>query len=114
MITTFCSIHILFQIGISIGATDILEAKSEHIKTLAEGPLNEIKRHNLPTLQYMAKGVKDMVQKLLAMDKLVILLIPLYGKMRREVFDQWQTVLKETMDDLPFPSFRMLNLQNLM
>jgi exopolyphosphatase/pppGpp-phosphohydrolase len=91
-----------------------LEAKSEHIKTLKEGPLAEVKRHNLPTLQYMAKSVKEMIKKLLAMDKLVLLLIPLYGSQRREVFDQWQAVLKETMEDLPFPSFRMLNLQSLM
>ena len=102
------------NVGISIGATDILEAKSEHIKTLREGPLAEVKRHNLPTLQYMAKTVKDMIQKLLAMDKFVLLLIPLYGSQRREVFDQWQNVLKETMDDLPFPQFRILNLSDLM
>ena len=102
------------QICISIGATDILEAKSEHIITLKEGPLSNVRKHNLPTLQFMAKSIRDMIQKLLAMDKCVLLLIPLYGKQRREVFDQWQNVLQDTMDDLPFPSFRMLNLQSLM
>ena len=81
---------------------------------MKEGSLADVKRHNLPTLQYMAQNVKVMVQKLLAMDKYVLLLIPLYGHTRREVFDQWQNVLRETMDDLPFPSFRMLNLQSLM
>merc|ERR1719414_398399 len=101
-------------VGISIGATDILEAKPEHIKTLKEGPLNEVKRHNLPSLQYMAQNVKAMIEKLLSMNKFVLLLIPLYGSSRREVFDQWQTVLTEVMSDLPFPSFRILNLQNLM
>ena len=107
-------VFLCLKIAISIGATDILEAKSEHIKTLKEGPRVEVTRHNLPTLQHMAKSVKDMIQKLLAMDKFVLLLIPLYGSQRREVFDQWQNVLKETMDDLPFPAFRMLNLSSLM
>ena len=51
------AIQFVVQIGISIGATDILEAKSEHIKTLKEGSLADIKRHNHPTLKYMAKGV---------------------------------------------------------
>ena len=105
---------IIIQVGISIGATDILEAKPEHIKTLKEGPLNEVKRHNFSTLKYMANQVKAMAEKLLSMNKFVLLLIPLYGSKKREVFDQWQTVLTETMADLPFPSFRILNLQNLM
>ena len=62
----------------------------------------------------MAQNVKAMIEKLLSMNKFVLLLIPLYGSSRREVFDQWQTVLTEVMSDLPFPSFRILNLQNLM
>ena len=92
-------IHILIiyscfytQVGISIGTTDILEAKPEHIKTLKEGPLNEVKKHNYDTLKFMAEQVKAMVDKLLSMNKFVLLLIPLYVK-KREVFDQWQTVL---------------------
>ena len=92
----------------------MLEAKGEHIKTLKDGPLAIIKKHNLPTLQYMANSVKSMVQKLLATEKFVLLLIPLYGKERREVFDHWRKVLQDTLEDLPFPSFRILNLQNLM
>ena len=73
-----------------------------------------MKRHNLPTLQYMADCVKAMVQKLLSMNKFVLLLIPLYGSKKREVFDHWQSVLSEKLADLPFPSFRILNLQSLM
>ena len=61
----------------------------------------------------MANSVKSMVQKLLATEKFVLLLIPLYGKERREVFDHWRKVLQDTLEDLPFPSFRILNLQNL-
>ena len=59
---------------------------------MKEGPLNEVKKHNYDTLKFMAEQVKAMVDKLLSMNKFVLLLIPLYVK-KREVFDQWQTVL---------------------
>ena len=82
--------------------------------TLSEGPIAEVKKNNASVLNKKAHLVRKMVDKLISMDRRVVLVIPPYGKQRREVFQQWRDIVLAHTNDLQLPTFRTLDLYNLM
>ena len=99
-------------VGISVGSFDLLTDKN--LMTLADGPFAEVKKNNASVLSKKAHIVRKMVDKLLGMDRNVVLLVPPFGKHRREIFQQWRDMVVQHCDDLMLPSFRILDLCNLM
>ena len=100
------------RIAISIGAADLLS--DESLLTLRQASLEEVKQKNLAPLQEKAEQLRGMVTKLLALHKDVILVIPASGTQRVEVFRQWEEIVIETFQDVTLPSFKILNLSDLM
>jgi hypothetical protein len=100
------------RIAISIGAQDLLAG--DQLLTLRQASLEEVKQNNSAPLQEKARHLKGMITKLLSMNKHVILIIPASGTQRVEVFRQWEEIVTESMQDLTLPSFKLLNLPELM
>ncbi len=55
-----------------------------------------------------------MISKLLGMNKQVVFIIPATAVQRKEVFHQFEEIAAETLADLPFPNFKLLNFPDLM
>lgn len=100
------------RIAISIGAQDLLAG--DQLLTLRQASLEEVKQNNSAPLQEKARHLKGMITKLLSMNKHVILIIPASGTQRVEVFRHWEEIVTESMQDLTLPSFKLLNLPELM
>ena len=98
--------------GISVGATDLLT--DPDLKTLSDGPIAQIKKTNSAILHRKAHLVKKLAEKLITMGRSVVLVIPPFGKNKREVFQQWREIILSYCSDLALPKFRTLDLYNLM
>jgi len=99
-------------VGISVGATDLLT--DPDLKTLSDGPIAQIKKTNSAILHRKAHLVKKLAEKLITMGRSVVLVIPPFGKNKREVFQQWREIILSYCSDLALPKFRTLDLYNLM
>ncbi len=86
----------------------------ESLLTLRQASLEEVKQKNRAPLQEKARQLKCMVQKLLSLQKHVIIVIPPVGTQRVEIFRHWEEIVLDVMQDLPSPAFRILNLPDLM
>jgi len=104
--------YIFFRIAISIGAQDLLSDGS--LLTLRQASLEEVKQKNSAPLQEKAEQLKGMVEKLVSLNKHVILVIPATGTQRVEVFRHWEEIVLETFQDVAMPHFKILNLPELM
>lgn len=95
---------------LSIGSQDLC---GSDLKTLKEYSKAEVRKRNEPKLKEKARHIKAMIQKLNNMDRNVIYIVPATSVQRQEVFEQFEEILTDVVDDLPYPAFKMLNLPEL-
>ena len=100
------------KVILSIGSQDLFEDKS--FLTLKEASLEEVKQANKSGLKKKASQIKALIQKLLSMNKKVVFIIPSTCVQRKEVFQHFEEIVTEVLQDLPFPTFKLLNFPDLM
>merc|ERR1712029_666340 len=100
-------------VALSIGATDLLDP-SAGLKTLEEGPISEVRECNARILHKRAHLVRRLSEKLMGLGRSVVVVIPPFGKHRKEVFIHWREIVMKQCEDLDLPNFRFLDLQTLM
>ena len=86
----------------------------DSLLTLKKASLEEVKLKNKSKLKEKAGHIKAMAEKLMKMSYSVILIVPATSIQRNEVFSQFEEILQEVLEELPFPQFKMLNFPELM
>merc|ERR1719369_962697 len=100
-----------FKVGISVGTYDL---KDNSLITLKEASMEEVRRRNEPKLLSKATLLRDLVSKLIAQSKSVVIMIPPHGEERIELHHHWEEILLSTLKDIRFPKLRILNMAQVM
>merc|ERR1719369_374575 len=100
-----------YKVGISVGTYDL---KDNSLITLKEASMEEVRRRNEPKLLSKATLLRDLVSKLIAQNKSVVIMIPPHGEERIELHHHWEEILLSTLKDIRFPKLRILNMAQVM
>jgi len=100
-----------YKVGISVGTYDL---KDNSLITLKEASMEEVRRRNEPKLMNKATLLRDLVSKLIAQNKSVVIMIPPHGEERIELHHHWEEILLATLKDIRFPKLRLLNMAQVM
>jgi len=100
-----------YKVGISVGTYDL---KDNSLITLKEASMEEVRRRNEPKLLSKATLLRDLVTKLIAQNKSVVIMIPPHGEERIELHHHWEEILLATLKDIRFPKLRILNMAQVM
>merc|ERR1719158_550943 len=100
-----------YKVAISIGTYDL---KDNSLITLKEASMEEVRRRNEPKLLSKATLLRDLVTKLIAQNKSVVIMIPPHGEERIELHHHWEEILLATLKDIRFPKLRILNMAQVM
>ena len=101
------------KVVLSIGSQDLFE---DSLLTLKQASLEEVKQANKSELKKKATHIKALIEALMGkkMEKKVVYIIPATCVQRKEVFEHFEEIITETLKDLPFPNFKLLNFPELM
>merc|ERR1712013_233962 len=100
-----------YKVAISVGTYDL---KDNSLITLKEASMEEVRRRNEPKLLSKATLLRDLVSKLIAQNKSVVIMIPPHGEERIELHHHWEEILLATLKDIRFPKLRILNMAQVM
>ena len=100
------------RVILSVGSQDLFD---ESLVTLKQASLEEVKQKNKSKLKEKAGHIKAMIQKLINMGvHSVVYIAPSTSVQRKEIFQHFEEVVEEVLDDLPFPQFKLLSFPQLM
>ena len=101
------------KVVLSIGSQDLF---TDPLLTLKQASKQEVKEANESKLKERATHIKALIQALMGknMEKKVVYIIPTTCIERKEVFEHFEEIITETLKDLPFPNFKLINFPELM
>merc|ERR1712029_666400 len=100
------------KVVLSIGSQDLF---TDPLLTLKQASKQEVKEANESKLKERATHIKALIQALMGknMEKKVVYIIPTTCIERKEVFEHFEEIITETLKDLPFPNFKLINFPEL-
>ena len=101
------------RVVLSIGSQDLFD---DSLLTLKQASLEEVKQANKSELKKKATHIKALIEALMGknMERKVVYIVPATSLQRKEVFQHFEEIIAETLKDLPFPNFKLLNFPELM